>query len=1060
MERETDFKIPTRAEACLPVVQAGDTGEMPSGTGTIPANGKKDGQNRHDEGSVRVSRESATLPRCGALPRDGAGADRMRMAGGRDQKSDPAAVKASRSAPSKWKLFCSLVCTTLVPARPNFRQSSRNHRDQHQECSQPPSGRRCRLNASWTYLFILLAAIGFSALEQPLEIVTTKKITEFNPRMKDAKPDDEGKPLLDLFWLVVSLEVLWAALSTVRKFVAGYWTLILRKALTERALRRQFFPGYEIQRRRDLLAALGDERRRPRMDRIGGSHTSVSLGEEAGGDVREVDYHLVGGTHDHYSEPRSDRVLSIGERGPSFVGVRSRVSEQSFTMDSLAPPDYPDHTFDDTEIDFFASVSHHKLLAHPSLAAKLNLLDDIPDVPHRICQDIASFSEASPSFLLDGLLFQPCMAACYVKLLSDVLSPKAAVLLVLWNVLFLAVSFFFTRVVAQLRYSQSSLEARFRAAEADAWEHRREIRLLQGEQFEKRRMWRRVRKEVLTNQQSLILPKALLLGSASLANRVGQPLISLVVFYFGVLPLLEEDRAEGRPVDETKLVEVMSAGAVFAVKLRSVMKEMMQALTQDLGDLLGFWERVHEILESSKIAGNAISNSAEGMIPRPPDSGEEEPSTHFRNDGILKEESPDHTTGVTTGDQVVAGHPIQQEAGLKIQEGGSENDEDDVLLPLLLRADGDCPATPSKSHFGVSEFVDVTRSPTETDRMPPKDRLSPRATQEQQFSGEDREFAGEVPAVQSALDMPGRVSQCVSKKRSNVLLSVQNYELSISLEGTDVVLIRDCSFTVQSGRHVFISGESGCGKSTLLAQICDEWLRASCTSSVTELLVLPQRPYMVKDGSLADILFYGSSDWGVVTQSSTTSRRQRRLYREVAALAEDLGLIGLIRKIAAGAGIDSPKKVDGAGRAAILPEEDPFDYGYWTAVLAHPVQYLSLGEQQRLAAARVLLRLAQRAERTRHAASASASQVVTFVDEGTAHLDRKAAVTVYERLLNFPGNTVVSIGHLVPEEIRRKHQVLLEVYKEGDALEHKMKVMAMDGDEGKEAPEKDSGTPM
>jgi putative ATP-binding cassette transporter len=158
--------------------------------------------------------------------------------------------------------------------------------------------------------------------------------------------------------------------------------------------------------------------------------------------------------------------------------------------------------------------------------------------------------------------------------------------------------------------------------------------------------------------------------------------------------------------------------------------------------------------------------------------------------------------------------------------------------------------------------------------------------------------------------------------------------------------------TVAPGERVLVTGPSGAGKSTLFRAIAGIWPFGSGQVTVPEdakMLLLPQRPYFPV-ASLAAALTYPA----------------RLGTFDDARLADALIAVGLEQW------------------ADRLHEE------------AHWNRMLSLGEQQRLAVARVLLQ----------------EPDYVFLDEATASLDEPAEAMLYRLLQErLKGATIVSIGH-------------------------------------------------
>ena len=166
-------------------------------------------------------------------------------------------------------------------------------------------------------------------------------------------------------------------------------------------------------------------------------------------------------------------------------------------------------------------------------------------------------------------------------------------------------------------------------------------------------------------------------------------------------------------------------------------------------------------------------------------------------------------------------------------------------------------------------------------------------------------------------------------------------------------LVRDLSFTLQKGDGLLIVGESGSGKSSLLRAIAGLW-RAGQGSirrpPVADSMFLPQRPYM-QVGSLRSQLLYPQFDRDMDDETLLQALRDVNLPE----LAERSG------------GLDA--EVDWA-------------------------KTLSLGEQQRLAFARVLITQPR----------------FVILDEATSALDRSNEARLYQRLLD-ADVTLISIAH-------------------------------------------------
>jgi vitamin B12/bleomycin/antimicrobial peptide transport system ATP-binding/permease protein len=213
---------------------------------------------------------------------------------------------------------------------------------------------------------------------------------------------------------------------------------------------------------------------------------------------------------------------------------------------------------------------------------------------------------------------------------------------------------------------------------------------------------------------------------------------------------------------------------------------------------------------------------------------------------------------------------------------------------------------------------------------------------------------------------PAELSTISTTPSTEISLS----DLSLATPKGQRLLLNDLSVALQPQQSLVIVGQSGVGKSSLLRAIAGLWNSGSGSITrpdLSEMLFLPQRPYMVL-GTLRDQLLYPNLD-------RTTDDQQLQAALQQANLPELVERVG---------GFDV--------------ELD------WRDVL-------SLGEQQRLAFARLLL------TQPRYA----------MLDEATSALDLNNEKRLYEKLREM-GATFVSVGHRT--SLLKYHDLVLELYSD------------------------------
>lgn len=195
--------------------------------------------------------------------------------------------------------------------------------------------------------------------------------------------------------------------------------------------------------------------------------------------------------------------------------------------------------------------------------------------------------------------------------------------------------------------------------------------------------------------------------------------------------------------------------------------------------------------------------------------------------------------------------------------------------------------------------------------------------------------------------------------------------LTLRTPNQERTLVRDLSLIISPGQGLMIVGASGCGKSSLLRAIAGLWRSGSGRISGPdhrEMLFLPQRPYMVQ-GSL----------------------RNQLLYPQQESSIADAELLSILARV---------NLPDIASHFGGLDAEMD-----WAKVL-------SVGEQQRVAFARVLL------VRPHYA----------MLDEATSALDIANEDSLY-RQLAATETTLVSVGHRL--SILKYHPQVLELAGDG-----------------------------
>jgi putative ATP-binding cassette transporter len=204
----------------------------------------------------------------------------------------------------------------------------------------------------------------------------------------------------------------------------------------------------------------------------------------------------------------------------------------------------------------------------------------------------------------------------------------------------------------------------------------------------------------------------------------------------------------------------------------------------------------------------------------------------------------------------------------------------------------------------------------------------------------------------------------------------------LTLTGLDVetpdgskLLLKSLDLSLKPGTSILLMGPSGTGKSSLLRTIAGLWDTGAGSITrppLARMMFLPQRPYMVQ-GSLRDQLLYPGQNDDLSDEQITT-------------LLQDVNLAEIAGRVDG----DYNRTVD------------------WTNVL-------SLGEQQRISFARLVLR----------------KPTIAFLDEATSALDEANELLLYT-LLKGGKHTFISVGHR--STLKEYHDQLLSLHMDATWL--------------------------
>ncbi|MCW1925550.1 ABC transporter ATP-binding protein/permease [Luteolibacter arcticus] len=220
-------------------------------------------------------------------------------------------------------------------------------------------------------------------------------------------------------------------------------------------------------------------------------------------------------------------------------------------------------------------------------------------------------------------------------------------------------------------------------------------------------------------------------------------------------------------------------------------------------------------------------------------------------------------------------------------------------------------------------------------------------------------------------DLEAETDEQIEISEEKRTIALEN--LTVATPGGERILLRDLTFRLPPGKSLLIMGESGSGKSSLLRTIAGLWNSGEGKIGrppYRNMMFLPQRPYMVP-GSLRTQLDYPEA----------------RRDTDPATLQEVLETVNLP---------ELAKRVDG-----------DFDRE------ADWANMLSLGEQQRLSFARLLMK----------------KPAIAFLDESSSALDEPNEEHLYLYLREHR-YTYVSVGHR--STLLKYHDWVMKIGKDGE----------------------------
>lgn len=227
-------------------------------------------------------------------------------------------------------------------------------------------------------------------------------------------------------------------------------------------------------------------------------------------------------------------------------------------------------------------------------------------------------------------------------------------------------------------------------------------------------------------------------------------------------------------------------------------------------------------------------------------------------------------------------------------------------------------------------------------------------------------------SYKATLDRLTGFSYAIEKVNNKSQTQIYNHPTDVIFKNLSIqnplghTLIKHLNITLPQGTSLLIQGKSGAGKTTLLRTIAGLWSYAEgeINCPTHSQLFLSQKPYVPQGNLMLALAYPNNADNISHTQS-----------------------IEILNKVQLGHLTEQLEK-----------EQD------WTRIL-------SLGEQQRLAFARLILH----------------KPAVAFLDEATASMDEGLEFSMYQLLQQeLPQTTIISVGHRSTLKTLHQQQLILQ----------------------------------